>query len=223
MTTEQIVKSFKTSTAFCVIVLSAISFLVCNNEASYKIAEQKLQDSTQKLIDTVQYMTVEKEESKQIDSVDIVMCSEKEMPNPDTEDPIINKTCLFKEYKTISIGSPDYKGRYSYEYKLYKKQSNGTFKKVKNVSLFNEKKNELLSLINAKIKKEYDLYAQDPESSDCFDQMSFVPFTFEQLGIDFDNNSINFNVTFGVSGACSSVDGTGIALSLNEIKQYLNP
>ena len=99
MTTEQIVKSFKTSTAFCVIVLSAISFLSCNNEASYKIAEQKLQDSTQKLIDTVQYMTVEKEESKQIDSVDVVMCSEKEMPNPDTEDPIINKTCLFKEYK----------------------------------------------------------------------------------------------------------------------------
>ena len=53
--------------------------------------------------------------------------------------------------------------------------------------------------------------------------MSFVPFTFEQLGIGFDNNSINFNVTFGVGGACSSVDGTGIALSLNEIKQYLNP
>jgi hypothetical protein len=53
--------------------------------------------------------------------------------------------------------------------------------------------------------------------------MSFVPFTFEQLGIDFDNNSINFNVTFGVGGACSSVDGTGITFSLDEIKQYMNP
>lgn len=223
MNTEQIVKSFQTYTTCCVIVLSSISFLGCNNEASHKIAEQKLQDSTQKLIDTVQHISIDKEESKQIDSTDVVMCSEKEMPNPDTEDPIINKTCLYKHYKTISIGSPDYKGRYSYEYKLYKKQENGTFKKVKNVSLFNEKKTELLSLINAKIKKEYDLYAQDPESSECFDQMSFVPFTFEQLGIDFDNNSINFNVTFGLSGACSSVDGTGIAFSLDEIKQYLNP
>jgi hypothetical protein len=223
MNTEQIVKSFQTYTTCCVIVLSSISFLGCNNEASHKIAEQKLQDSTQKLIDTVQHISIEKEESKQIDSVDVVMCSEKEMPNPDTEDPIINKTCLYKHYKTISIGSPDYKGRYSYEYKLYKKQENGTFKKVKNVSLFNEKKTELLSLINAKIKKEYDLYAQDPESSECFDQMSFVPFTFEQLGIDFDNNSINFNVTFGVGGACSSVDGTGITFSLDEIKQYMNP
>ncbi len=223
MTTEQIVKSFKTYTAFCVIVLSALGFLGCNNEASQKIVEQKLQDSTQKLIDTVQHISIEKEKSKQIDSVDVVMCSEKETPNPDTEDPIINRTCLFKEYKTISIGSPNYKGRYSYEYKLYKKQSNGTFKKVKNESIFNEKKKDLLSLINAKIKKEYDLYAQDPESSECFDQMSFVPFTFEQLGIDFDNNSINFNVTFGVGGACSSVDGTGIAFSLDEIKQYMNP
>lgn len=192
MNTEQIVKSFQTYTTCCVIVLSSISFLGCNNEASHKIAEQKLQDSTQKLIDTVQHISIEKEESKQIDSVDVVMCSEKEMPNPDTEDPIINKTCLYKHYKTISIGSPDYKGRYSYEYKLYKKQENGTFKKVKNVSLFNEKKTELLSLINAKIKKEYNLYAQDPESSECFDQMSFMPFTFEQLGIDFDNNTIIF-------------------------------
>lgn len=216
------IKSFTTYTSFCVIVLSAPGFLGCNNEAPYKIVEQKPQDSTQQHIDTVQDMSIKKTESKQTDSIDVVMCSEKEMPNPDTEDPIINKTCLYKHYKTVSIGSPDYKGRYSYEYKLYKKQSNGTFKKVKNVSLFNEKKNELLSLINAKIKKEYDLYAQDPESSDCFDQMSFVSFTFEQLGIDFDNNAINFNVTFGVSGACSSVDATSIAFSLNEIKQYLN-
>ena len=216
-------KSFQTSTAFCVIVLSALGFLSCNNEAPHKIAVQKLQTSTQKPIDTVQNVSIEKEKSNQIDSVYVVICSEKELPNPVAEDPIITKTCLFKEYKTISIGSPDYKGRYSYEYKLYKKQSNGTFKKVKNVSLFNEKKNELLSLINAKIKKEYDLYAQDPESSDCFDQMSFVPFTFEQLGIDFDNNSINFNVTFGLISACMNVDGTSIEFSLHEIKQYLNP
>ena len=216
-------KSFQKSTRFEIIVLSVLCFLGCNNENSRKIAEYKLQHSTQKLIDTVQNMSSDKEGPNQIDSDDVVICSEKELPNSDAEDPIIKKICLFKEYKTISIGYPDYKGRYSYEYEIYKKQSNGTFKKVKNVTLFNEKKNELLSLINAKIKKEYDLYAQDPESRECFDQMSFVPFTFEQLGIDFDNNSINFNVTFGVSGACSSVDGTSIEFSLHEIKQYLNP
>lgn len=216
-------KSFQTSTGFLVIVMSALGFLSCNNQAPHKIAEQKLQNSTQKLIDTIQNISTEKEETKQFDSVYVVICSEKELPNPDAQDPIINKTCLFKDYKTISIGSPDYKGRYSYEYDIYKKQLNGTFKKVKNVTLFNEKKYELLSLINAKIKKEYDLYAQDPESRECFDQISFVPFTFEQLGIDFNNNSINFNVTFGLISACMNVDGTSIEFSLHEIKQYLNP
>jgi hypothetical protein len=58
--------------------------------------------------------------------------------------------------------------------------------------MFNGKKLDLLSLINAKIKKEYEQYAQDPASSDCFGQMSLVPLTFEQLGIDFDNNTIIF-------------------------------
>jgi hypothetical protein len=53
--------------------------------------------------------------------------------------------------------------------------------------------------------------------------MSLVPFTFEQLGIDFDNNTINFYVTFGLSGACMSVDGASISFSLHDIKQYLSP
>jgi hypothetical protein len=181
------------------------------------------QENHPKYIDTVQQMSTVKEESKQKDSNDIVMCSEKEMPNPDAEDPIIKKTCLYKHYKTISIGALDNKGRYTYEYSLYKKQSNSTYIKVKNESMFNGKKLDLLSLINAKIKKEYEQYAQDPASSDCFGQMSLVPFTFEQLGIDFDNNTINFHVTFGLSGACMSVDGASIAFSLHDIKQYLSP
>jgi hypothetical protein len=218
MNTEYIVKAFHTYTVFCAIILS-LNFLGCNNEAAHTMS----QENHPKYIDTVQQMSTVKEESKQKDSNDIVMCSEKEMPNPDAEDPIIKKTCLYKHYKTISIGAPDYKGRYTYEYSLYKKQSNSTYIKVKNESMFNGKKLDLLSLINAKIKKEYEQYAQDPASSDCFGQMSLVPFTFEQLGIDFDNNTINFHVTFGLSGACMSVDGASIAFSLHDIKQYLSP
>jgi hypothetical protein len=72
------------------------------------------QENHPKYIDTVQQMSTVKEESKQKDSNDIVMCSEKEMPNPDAEDPIIKKTCLYKHYKTISIGALDNKGRYIY-------------------------------------------------------------------------------------------------------------
>jgi hypothetical protein len=73
-----------------------------------------------------------------------VVCTEKETKNEDGgDDPIITKTCLYKNYKTISKGYPDYKGRYSYEYSLFSKQANGSYVQIKNASLFNQYKNEL--------------------------------------------------------------------------------
>jgi len=42
------------------------------------------------------------------------------------------------------------------------------------------------------------------------------------MGIDFEDDKINFYVTFGLSGACMSIDGTTVSFSLDEIKRYLN-
>ena len=151
-----------------------------------------------------------------------VTCTEKEFPNVDGADPILTKTCFYKKYKTISKGYPDYKGRYSYEYSLFKKQENGSFVQIKNTMLFNENKNKLLSIINSKIKKEYKSYSSDPETKDCFEGASFTSFNFDQLAIDFDVDKINFNVTFGLSGDCMSVDGTIVSFNLDEIQTYLN-
>ena len=67
-----------------------------------------------------------------------VSCSEKEYKNHDSLDPIFVETCLFKSFKFVNKGSPDYKGRYSWEYSLYKKQ-NGKYVKVSNSALFNQK------------------------------------------------------------------------------------
>ena len=88
--------------------------------------------------------------------------------------------------------------------------------------LFNENKNELLSIINSKIKKDYMSFSNDPETKDCFEGASFTPYNFDQLGIDFDADEINFNVTFGLSGSCMSVDGTIVSFHFDEIKKYLN-
>ncbi len=149
-------------------------------------------------------------------------CIEKESKNEDGGDPILTKTCLYKIYKTISTGYPDYKGRYSYEYSVFKKQANGSYVQIKNAALFNENKNELLSIINSKIKKDYISYSNEPEAKDCFDGASFTPFNFDQLGIEFGDDYINFSVTFGLSGACMAVDGTGVSFNLDEIQKYLN-
>lgn len=90
-------------------------------------------------------------------------CTEKESKNEDGGDPILTKTCLYKKYKTISKGYPDNRGRYSYEYSVFKKQENGSYVQIKNATVFNENRNTLLSIINSKIEKEYRSYSNDPE------------------------------------------------------------
>jgi hypothetical protein len=151
-----------------------------------------------------------------------ITCTEKESKNEDGGGPIITKTCLYKAYKTISKGFPDYKGRYSYEYSILKKQENGSYLPIKNASLFNKNKNELLSIINSKIEKDYKSYSNNPETKECFEGISFTPFNFGQLGIKFESNQIVFNVTFGLSGACMSVDGTTVSINLDEMQKYFN-
>jgi len=150
------------------------------------------------------------------------LCTERESKNKDGGDPILIKTCMYKKYKTISRGYPDYKGRYTYVYELYKKQPNGSFIQIKNAMLFNETKNELLSIINSKIEMDYAAFANDAETKDCFEGAAFAPFELDQLGIDFDADKINFNVSFGLSAACMSVDGTTVSFNLDDIETYLN-
>jgi len=150
-----------------------------------------------------------------------VSCVEKESKNPDGVDPITTKTCIYKKYKSVTKGYPDYKGRYSYNYFIYLKQENGSYLKIKNAALFNENKTELLYLINEKIKKEFNLLANDLESKDCFEGISLDPFSFDQIGIEFADNSINFCVTFGLPGVCMAVDGTSISFKLDEIQKFL--
>ncbi len=151
-----------------------------------------------------------------------VTCTEIETKNDEGDDPILVKTCLYKKFKTISKGYPDYKGRYSYDYSVYEKQENGSYVQIKNATLFNENKNELLSIINSKIEKDYKSYSNDPENKDCFQGALFIPFNFDQLAIDFDFDKINFNVTFGLSGDCMHVDGTFVSFNLDEIQKYFN-
>ncbi len=151
-----------------------------------------------------------------------VSCTEQKSQNEEGGGPVLTKTCLYKKYKIITQGYADFKGRYSYEYSVFKKDENGSYVRIKNAMLFNENKNELLSIINSKIKKDYMSFSNDPETKDCFEGASFTPYNFDQLGIDFDADEINFNVTFGLSGSCMSVDGTIVSFHFDEIKKYLN-
>lgn len=132
------------------------------------------------------------------------------------------QTCLYKNYKAVQEGFPDLKGRYSYRYTLFKKENGKEYKEIKNAEMF-EKGEELLAIINSKIKKDYETFASDPQSQDCFEGQTFKPFGFDELGISFDEKNINFNVTFGLMNTCMSVDGTIVSFAWQDIEKYLKP
>lgn len=160
--------------------------------------------------------------SDNVQTINKVICSDKELKIKNSNDPVLISTCLYKNYKTISKGYPDNFGRYSYEYSIFKKQENGNYIQIKNTDLFNNYKDELLRLINYKIEKDYNQFSNDPETKDCFTISTFNSFNFDQLQISFDDNKINFGCYFGLGGACRSVDGTSVSFTFEELGKYLN-
>jgi len=150
-----------------------------------------------------------------------IVCTEKELKSQDSEDPIIIKSCTMGNYKSISKGEADYKGRYSYSFELFK-YVNNKYVSIKNTELFNEKKADLLSIINQRMKKDFDEYLKDPENKDCLEGITSPNISFEDLGITFNDSGINFNISFGLSSNCMAVDGTTITLKSEEVKPYLN-
>jgi hypothetical protein len=205
---------------FRVILVTSTILSSCRSGSTNKQEEKKSIETTIEPLDASKIKKAYLETENQVIS-NKVICTEKEAKNEDGVDPILIKTCFYKAYKTITNGYPDYKGRYSYEYSVFKKQENGNYIQIKNASLFNKNKKELLLIINSKIEKDYNSVYNDPETRDCFEDESFTPYNFDQLGITFSDDKINFEVTFGLAGACMSVDGTTVSFSLEEIQKYL--
>jgi hypothetical protein len=148
-----------------------------------------------------------------------VICEEKRV-NSTTSEPILIKSCILNNFKSVSTGEADYKGRYSYKYEIFIKK-NGAFVKSNNEDLFNEKKEELLKLINKKIKMDFDDYATNPETKDCFEGVTFTYYTYENLGIEFNDDKVDFNVWFDVFEYCFNVSSTTVSFSIEELKPYL--
>ena len=148
-----------------------------------------------------------------------IVCEEKSV-NSTTSEPILIKSCILNNFKSVSTGEADYKGRYSYKYEIFIKK-NGAYVKSNNEDLFNEKKEELLKLINQKIKIDFTDYATNPETKDCFEGVTFTNYTYENLGIEFTDDKIDFNVWFDVFESCFNVSSTTVSFSVEEIKPYL--
>ncbi|MHC2990349.1 hypothetical protein OB13_01630 [Pontibacter sp. HJ8] len=148
-------------------------------------------------------------------------CEEKDEDNPGSEDPIIVRTCTYQNYRSVATGIPDYKGRYSWEYTLYKLE-NDAYVPIKNESLFNDKRNNLLRQVNQRIQAEYHLFADDPNFNDCFTMAETIPeFGYEDLNIGFADDQLVFHASLGLPEVCLSIDGASISFKLSEVAPYL--
>ncbi len=164
----------------------------------------------------------EKASNKQIKTeTQAPTCTVTEKQNPEATDPIIIQTCVWGQYKFITTGRPDYKGRYSYEYEVYR-ITNDKDIKVQNKDIFNSKVSDLEKLINAEIAKELKENRQYPDNAECLSDVGDPNFSINDMGITFDQKGrMKFNVTFGLGGACFNVDGASAKFSLKEINDYL--
>jgi hypothetical protein len=191
--------------------IALVGFLYsCSNQAEEEKQPQFIRMEPIEESNNDDNKSKEKKEPKSI-----VECKKEE--KKEALGPILVKTCKYRNIKTISEGYPDMKGRYSYNYEVMLND-----KKVKNEDIFNNKSAELLGKLNQKILKDYTTFYNAEETKDCFDGMPKNPtFSFNDMGIDFEDDKINFNVIFGLPGMCMSVDGTIISLSLEEIEPYL--
>ena len=149
-----------------------------------------------------------------------VTCEKVEKKNDDGFDEIIVKTCYLKNYKFVSTGSPDYKGRYFWEYQVYK-LVNKKYVAIKNSDIFINSK-YLEKYINNEIKKLYESDKKIMDNSQCVSFIKLRPFQINEMGIDFNHeNKMVFNTSFGLPSACLNVDRNMLSMDLNQIKPYL--
>lgn len=153
--------------------------------------------------------------------VDCIEVLEKNTEFPNNDD-IIIKTCFIKKYIFKSIGTPDYKGRYSnYVYQLFKIENNDTLK-ISNSKFFNKNSKKLEKIINQKLKAEYESNLKIPEIQECMNYVDFRYFDLNEFGITFDHKKqIEFHIEYYAISACLNVGGSIITLPFDKVKEYL--
>lgn len=150
-------------------------------------------------------------------------CSEKERKSEELKDCILVKTCFLKSFKFVSISYPDYAGRYFYsEHEVYVRKNN-QYIRITNSKVFNKNQDKLVATINERILQDFYTFSADSNTRECFTEIKSIPkYKMDDCEISFQGDDIWFEVHWGLSAACRSVDGTIVAFKVSEIVKYLN-
>jgi len=148
-------------------------------------------------------------------------CMESEFSNEEGHG--TKKTCLFNDFKTVSTGyANDRNGKMYWIYEVFQNK-NGKYVKVQNNTMFNLDQKELLKLINERIKRDFNVFSTEAETSDCFTDFGSLPvYKMNDIGIDFDDDEIQFHIEFNLPEACDAVGGTTVTFKIADITKYLH-
>lgn len=150
-----------------------------------------------------------------------VVCNEVIKEDVELSDVVFIKSCKFYNHLFKSIGQPDDKGRYSYDYELFKIDKTDTIR-INNLDFFNSKAIELEKIININLKAAYNSNSKIPQISNCMNWIEFRYYKLDEFGISFtDNNQMEFNINYGIGGACFNVSSSSVTIELSELKRYL--
>lgn len=150
-----------------------------------------------------------------------VQCTEKEEPSDNELNPILIKICRYKDFQTVRTGSADYKGRYSYEYDLYR-INNDVKQKIKNSDLFKSGADKVEKKINQDLRQEYQKNLNNPNLKDCMEWIDFRHYELDEIGMAFtDSNEIEFYIDYEIGGACFNVAHSVLQYKLSDFAQYL--
>jgi chromosome segregation ATPase len=178
----------------------------------------KLKTNLKSKTDSISFLMAEVNKYKPIEKAN---CTEKTVKVSGSPDPTYITTCTFRQYKFVTTSEADYKGRYSDFTEVFKK-SGESYVKIANHDIFNTEQRELLSMINKNALKEYNELSSDPENADCFQEQSFQEYeSLDDVGIYIKDSSLGIYYSFGLGGACMSVDGGGMTLPISTIEKYL--
>jgi hypothetical protein len=185
-------------------------------------AEIKTLEETNALIQ-MKNNQLEKEKQNRIE------CEEREETNTeDVESPKLISTCTFRNIKIRTESVANLRnGAYTSSYEYFKNNQS-----INPSEIFNSKIIELESLLNKKFKSEFLTLSKDPNSEGCLDYTLYENVTFDgevtndfrynNIDIDFSNgsNTIIFSRSFGLPGACQSLDIASVEFSIAELEPY---
>ena len=148
-------------------------------------------------------------------------CITKSDPMPTDEDVPLIEWCTFRNHLFTKVGTPDYKGRLSYEYSILSLKDADTIA-IKNSDFFNEKQFELEKRINVKLKEDFGKHMEIADIQDCMKLVDFRYYQIDEFGVSFYNSEeIQFHIDYNIGSACMNVGGATVSFKLQEIAEYL--